>query len=63
MHEGVIRDLEHQRLKRERQQDFELQQALEAQYRREGQNVVPSPLDDPPPISRTGLADKEKSKG
>lgn len=30
---GVIRDLEHQRQKRERQADFEMQQALEKEYR------------------------------
>lgn len=35
MHQGVIRDLEQQRLKRERQADFELQQALEAEYKKE----------------------------
>ena len=33
MHEGVVRDLEQQRLKRERQADFEMQRQLEAEYR------------------------------
>ena len=32
MHAGVIRDYEQQRLKRERQADFEMQQALEKEY-------------------------------
>ncbi|KAI1006782.1 hypothetical protein K3495_g1434 [Podosphaera aphanis] len=34
MHQGVIRDLEQQRLKKERQQDFELQRALEQDYKK-----------------------------
>jgi protein PET117 len=34
MHAGVIRDVEQQRLKRERQVDFEMQQALEEQYKK-----------------------------
>ena len=33
MHQGVIRDIEQQRLKAERQADFDLQRALEAEYR------------------------------
>jgi len=33
MHAGVIRDMEQQRLKRERQADFEMQAALEKEYR------------------------------
>jgi protein PET117 len=32
MHEGVVRDIEQQRLKKERQLDFEMQQALEQEY-------------------------------
>ena len=35
MHQGVIRDLEQQRIKRERQADFDAQRALEAEYRKE----------------------------
>lgn len=35
MHEGVIRDMEQQRIKRERQLDFDLQRALEAEYKKE----------------------------
>lgn len=34
MHAGVIRDMEQQRLKRERQLDFEMQRALEEEYRK-----------------------------
>ncbi|KAJ9156197.1 hypothetical protein NKR23_g1186 [Pleurostoma richardsiae] len=33
MHEGVVRDMEQQRLKRERQLDFEMQKALEEEYK------------------------------
>jgi protein PET117 len=35
MHEGVIRDMEQQRLRRERQLDFDTQAALEAELRQE----------------------------
>ncbi|KAG8676780.1 hypothetical protein FPOAC2_02891 [Fusarium poae] len=35
MHEGVVRDMEQQRVKRERQLDFDLQKQLEAEYKRE----------------------------
>lgn len=35
MHEGVVRDMEQQRIKRERQLDFDLQKALEKEYKRE----------------------------
>ena len=34
MHAGVIRDIEQQRVKKERQADFEMQRALEEEYRR-----------------------------
>ena len=34
MHAGVIRDLEQQRIKKERQADFEMQRALEEEYRK-----------------------------
>ena len=34
MHAGVIRDMENQRLKRERQADFELQARLEQEYKK-----------------------------
>ncbi|KAG7112349.1 Protein like protein [Verticillium longisporum] len=35
MHQGVLRDMEQQRVKRERQLDFDLQRALEQEYKRE----------------------------
>ncbi|KAK3316924.1 hypothetical protein B0H66DRAFT_535159 [Apodospora peruviana] len=35
MHQGVIRDMEQQRLKRERQLDFDLQRVLEAEYKKD----------------------------
>ena len=34
MHAGVVRDYEQQRIKRERQADFEMQKALEEEYRK-----------------------------
>lgn len=34
MHAGVIRDIEQQRVKKERQADFEMQKALENEYRK-----------------------------
>lgn len=34
MHAGVIRDIEQQRIKKERQADFEMQMALEEEYRK-----------------------------
>lgn len=48
MHAGVVRDMEQQRLKKERREDFELQQALEKQYRQvqtvhDGAEEPPSP--------------------
>lgn len=47
MHAGVIRDVEQQRLKRERQADFEMQAELESQYRKV-QSVSTEPIDDIP---------------
>lgn len=34
MHQGVIRDMEQQRIKKERQADFEMQRQLEDEYRK-----------------------------
>lgn len=34
MHAGVLRDMEQQKVKRERQADFEMQRALEEEYRK-----------------------------
>lgn len=35
MHQGVVRDIELQRVKKERQLDFDIQRALEEEYKRE----------------------------
>lgn len=42
MHAGVIRDMEQQRIKRERQADFAMQAELEREYRK-----VQTVKDDP----------------
>ncbi|RMD39791.1 hypothetical protein DV735_g5333, partial [Chaetothyriales sp. CBS 134920] len=34
MHAGVVRDLENQRIKKERQADFEMQRRLEEEYKK-----------------------------
>ena len=34
MHQGVVRDMEQQRIKKERQLDFDLQRELEAEYKK-----------------------------
>ena len=34
MHAGVVRDMEQQRIKKERQADFDLQKALEEEYKK-----------------------------
>jgi protein PET117 len=34
MHEGVVRDMEQQRIKKERQLDFEMQRAMEEEYKK-----------------------------
>lgn len=47
MHAGVIRDYEQQRIKRERQADFEMQRALEEEYRKV-QTVSDSGGPEPP---------------
>ncbi|KAI1372587.1 hypothetical protein F4677DRAFT_432084 [Hypoxylon crocopeplum] len=38
MHQGVVRDMEQQRIKKERQLDFEMQKILEEEYKK-GQTV------------------------
>jgi PET assembly of cytochrome c oxidase, mitochondrial len=35
MHQGVVRDMEQQRIKRERQADFDMQKALEEEYKQD----------------------------
>jgi protein PET117 len=47
MHQGVIRDMEQQRIKRERQLDFDMQKALEEEYKK-GQTVSQIPSDQIP---------------
>ena len=47
MHEGVIRDMEQQRIKRERQLDFDMQRELEEEYKK-GQSVRKTPDADLP---------------
>ena len=46
MHAGVIRDVEQQRVKKERQADFEMQNQLEQEYKKV-QNVHNSVEDTP----------------
>ncbi|KAK1827489.1 hypothetical protein QBC39DRAFT_314760 [Podospora conica] len=47
MHQGVIRDMEQQRVKRERQLDFDMQRELEAEYKKV-QSVRESTGEAPP---------------
>ncbi|KAJ1333764.1 PET assembly of cytochrome c oxidase [Microdochium nivale] len=42
MHQGVIRDMEQQRVKKERQLDFDMQRVLEEEYKK-AQTVSASP--------------------
>ena len=53
MHQGVIRDMEQQRIKRERQADFDMQRELEAQYKLE-QTVRDGGAAGTPPGSSLG---------
>ncbi|KAK0751349.1 hypothetical protein B0T18DRAFT_288732, partial [Schizothecium vesticola] len=48
MHQGVIRDMEQQRVKRERQLDFDMQRELEAEYKKV-QSVRESRTGEAPP--------------
>ncbi|KAK8062416.1 cytochrome c oxidase assembly protein [Apiospora hydei] len=48
MHQGVVRDMEQQRVKKERQLDFDMQRALEEEYRK-GQTVKDSVTELEPP--------------
>ena len=45
MHQGVLMDMERQRVKRERQADFDLQKQTEEEYRKI-QNVRPATSDE-----------------
>lgn len=51
MHAGVQRDLENQKIKRERQLDFEMQKRLEEEYR---QLQTVSDSTEPVPAGGTG---------
>ncbi|KAK3935542.1 hypothetical protein QBC46DRAFT_243108, partial [Diplogelasinospora grovesii] len=53
MHAGVIRDMEQQRIKRERQLDFEQQKLLEEEYKKI-QSVRDSTADDDSPPKLPG---------
>lgn len=44
MHAGVIRDMEQQRIKKERQADFDMQKALENEYRKVQNVSTDSPV-------------------
>ncbi|KAI0596180.1 cytochrome c oxidase assembly protein [Biscogniauxia sp. FL1348] len=46
MHQGVVRDMEQQRIKKERQLDFDMQKVLEEEYKK-GQTVSASPAELP----------------
>ena len=46
MHQGVVRDMEQQRVKRERQLDFDMQRELEAQYKQEQSVHAVKEIDD-----------------
>ncbi len=52
MHQGVVRDMEQQRIKRERQLDFDMQKALEEEYKK-GQTVSQSAIDIPDKVLPT----------
>ncbi|KAK4172296.1 hypothetical protein QBC36DRAFT_338223 [Triangularia setosa] len=53
MHQGVVRDMEQQRIKRERQADFDMQRALEAEYKKD-QSVRDTTGEMDPTSSRRG---------
>lgn len=50
MHAGVIRDEERSRIKRERQLDFDVQKALEKEFKK-SQSVSPAHGAETPPSS------------
>ncbi|KAK4201340.1 hypothetical protein QBC40DRAFT_278351 [Triangularia verruculosa] len=53
MHQGVLRDIEQQRIKRERQADFDMQAALEAEYKKD-QSVRDTTGEMDPSVSARG---------
>lgn len=58
MHQGVVRDMEQQRVKKERQLDFDMQRALEEEYRK-GQTVT---TDTPSPALSPGSSTRQPTK-
>lgn len=60
MHEGVVRDMEQQRIKRERQLDFDMQRELEKEYKRE-QTVHDALSDSNPGPPSSGSSGKSAS--
>ena len=57
MHQGVVRDMEQQRIKKERQLDFDTQKALEEEYKK-GQTVREMTADMPPASPPTTVSDR-----
>lgn len=55
MHKGVVRDMQQQQVKRERQLDFDMQRALEEEYRKV-QNVRDGGLGE----GQVGVGDKPR---
>lgn len=53
MHAGVVRDMELQRVKKERLDDFEMQKALEEEYKKV-QSVHDGDLDGTKALGKTG---------
>jgi len=56
MHQGVIRDMEQQKIKQQRQQDFDLQRALEVELRKDQQ--VSHDTTDPSKVGLSGHGEK-----
>ncbi|KAK3947597.1 hypothetical protein QBC32DRAFT_383637 [Pseudoneurospora amorphoporcata] len=57
MHAGVIRDMEQQRIKRERQLDFDMQRELEAEYKKlQSVRDVTDEMDQPVPSSKPSVS-------
>jgi protein PET117 len=49
MHAGVLRDMEQQRIRRERQLDFDMQKALEQEYKKLQTVQDTTNIDNPAP--------------
>lgn len=55
MHAGVVRDMENQRIKKERQADFDMQRAMEEDYKKI-QSVHDGGLPGPAVVQTNGMA-------